>query len=242
VTRSPARIRAVLFDLGGTLVDYHDYAHWTALAQRCLVDAEEEAIAHAFHQVERATDNRDRVGYVEFWRRVLSQAAEREVETAVAERFLGFVREQPGFFRLYSDTRRCLEALRSERRRLGVISNSSSEAHTRQILHATGILPYFERVVSSGTEGVEKPDPEIFHRTLRRMRLPAAETMYVGNLEYTDAFAAREAGLHSVWLNRAGTGMGLDPPEITSLLEVPLAVRQLEAAGPPETDRGGRLR
>jgi 2-haloalkanoic acid dehalogenase type II len=228
------RIRAVLFDLGGTLVDYHDFAHWTELARRCFVDVEEEELARAFFEVERATDVRERVSYPEFWRRTLSSAAGREIEPPTAERFLGLLRERKGFNRLYSDTRRCLEHLKSEARRLAVVSNSSSEAHCRAILHETGILPFFERVVSSGTEGVEKPDPQIFHRTLARMDVRPEEAFYVGNLAFTDAQAAREAGLGAVWLNRAGTGMSDEPPEITSLLEVPLWVNRLED-GPAET-------
>jgi putative hydrolase of the HAD superfamily len=229
VPRATPKIRAVLFDLGGTLVDYHDYAHWSDLAQRCFVETDEERIAHAFHEVERATDSRDRVGYLEFWRRTLEMASERPVDRPAAERFLALLRERPGFTRLYSDARRCLEDLKSDRRRLAVVSNSTSEAHVRTILHTTGILPFFERVVSSGTEGVEKPDPEIFRRAVERMQVTASDALYVGNLAFTDATAAREAGLHSVWLNRNGTGLGADPPEITSLLEVPLCVRHIEA-------------
>ncbi len=221
-------IRAVLFDLGGTLVDYHDYAHWTELARRCFVDVQEEEMAHTFHEVERATDIRERVSYTEFWRQVLALASGRAVERATAERFVALVRETPGFNRLYSDSRRCLEELRAEGRHLGVVSNSSSEARCRAILHETAILPFFDRVVSSGTEGVEKPDAEIFHRAVARMGVRPEEAFYVGNLAFTDAEAAREAGLASVWLNRGGTGMSDDPPEITSLLELPLWLRRLE--------------
>ncbi len=223
-----ARIRAVLFDLGGTLVDYHDYAHWCDLARRLFVPVDEEELAHAFHEVERETDTRDRPSYTEFWRTTLERAAGRPVDPPTARRYIDLLQKHPGFNRLYSDSRRCLETLRAGHRRLAVVSNSSSEARVRAILHETEILPYFERVVSSGTEGVEKPDPEIFRRTLQRMELPAAEALYVGNLAFTDATAAREAGLHGVWLNRDGTGMGLDPPEITSLLEVPLTVHAIE--------------
>jgi putative hydrolase of the HAD superfamily len=226
----PSRIRAVLFDLGGTLVDYHDFSHWSDLARQCFVDVEEDAMARAFFDVERETDAPETVSYTEFWRRTLSRASGREVGRPAAERFLELGKDRPGFSRLYSDSRRCLEELRSQGRRLGVVSNSSSEAHVRAILHETGILPFFERVVSSGTEGVAKPHPDIFHRAIHRMRLTPSETFYVGNLAYTDAQAARDAGLHSVWLNRAGTGMSDDPPEITSLLEVPLCLQRLEVA------------
>jgi FMN phosphatase YigB (HAD superfamily) len=238
---APPRFRAVLFDLGGTLVDYHDFAHWTELARRCFVDVEEEDMAHAFFDVERETDVRERPSYVEFWRGVLARASGKEVERPTAERFLALVRERPGFNRLYSDSRRCLEQLKTEGRRLALVSNSSSEAHCRAILHETGILTFFEKVVSSGTEGVEKPNPEIFHRTVARMELRPAEAFYVGNLAFTDAQAAREAGLGAVWLNRAGTGMSDGPPEITSLLEVPRYVRHAETPPTPSPGlaRGG---
>ncbi len=236
----PPRIRAVLFDLGGTLVDYHDFAHWTELARRCFVDIEEEEMARAFFDVERETDARERVGYTEFWRITLSRASGWDVERPTAERFLALIRERPGFNRLYSDSRRCLEELQSEGRRLAVVSNSSSEAHCRAILHETGILPFFEKVLSSGTEGVEKPAPEIFHRAVARMKVRPDEAFYVGNLAFTDAQAAREAGLEAIWLNRAGTGMSDEPPEITSLLEVPLCLRRVEGRPTPYPGRRRR--
>jgi len=228
------RIRAVLFDLGGTLVDERDYAGWAELARRFYFDLDPDALTHAFQEVEREMDAGPRVdggpeaAVLEFWRRTLSRASEREVAPAVAEKFVRAVRAADIPVQLFSDARRCLDQLRAERRDLGVISNSTSEAHVRRILDRAGILDYFSRVVSSGSEGVAKPDAEIFRRAVRRMNVRPEETLYVGNLACTDAKAAAAAGLHSVWLNREGTGFGDDPPEITSLLEVPLWVERIE--------------
>jgi putative hydrolase of the HAD superfamily len=227
------RIRAVLFDLGGTLVDERDYAGWTEVARRFLLDFDPDDLAHSFLEVEREFDAEPRgfgrdAALLEFWRRTLSRTAQKDVPVNIAERFLAALKESPAPIQLFSDTRRCLDQLRKERRALGVVSNSTSEARVRQILHEVGILDYFERVVSSGTEGVEKPNPEIFHRAVTRMGLRADEALYVGNLAHTDAKAAKAAGLHALWLNREGFGYGEDPPEITSLLEVPLHVRRIE--------------
>jgi HAD superfamily hydrolase (TIGR01509 family) len=238
MARTDRRIEAVLFDLGGTLIDNYDYAHWAELARKCFVEVDEESVAHAVAEIEKEMDVdrgvvRDEWTFPEFWRAILARASGRDVDVPTAERFLALTRERPGFTRLYSDTRRCLDELKAEGRRLAIVSNSSSEARVRAILHANGLLPYFERIVSSGTEGVSKPDPEIFRRALSRMQLAAETTLYVGNLAYIDAAAARAAGLHSIWLNRAGTGLGDGPPEITSLLEVPLCVRRIEAGAPP---------
>jgi len=237
---APSRIRAVLFDLGGTLVDERDYAGWSELARGIYLDLLPERFAHAFPEVEAEEDlapsGLDReAAWVEFWRKVLSRASGSEIASSTAARFVAArsaCREPP--MALYSDVRRCLDLLRGQRRSLGVVSNSRSEAAVRHILDRVGILPYFEAVVSSGTEGVAKPHPEIFRRALARMRVPPREALYVGNLLRTDALGARSAGLHAAWLHRDGMGVGGDdPPEITSLLEVPLVVAQLEApAGP----------
>ncbi len=228
------RIRAVLFDLGGTLVDERNFAGWVEIARHCLLDLDPESLAHAFVEVEREFDAEQPVAdrttrEVRFWQETLGRAIGRPVPLEQAKRFLSVVRstdDQP--YPLFSDARRCLERLRAEHRQLGVVSNSTSEARVRAILDRAGIVDFFDRVVSSGTEGVAKPDPAIFRRAVDRLGVPPAEAFYIGNLPNVDARAARAAGLHSVWLNREGTGLGSDPPEITSLLEVPLCVRLLE--------------
>jgi putative hydrolase of the HAD superfamily len=232
---SAPSIRAVLFDLGGTLVDERNFVGWSEVAHRCLLDAEPDRLAHAYRQVETEVDAHPRpdlwgeAGLLDFWQKVLSEAVGREIGRATVERFAAGVRDLDGEIHLFSDARRCLEALRAERRALGVVSNSSSEARVRTILDRAGILDYFSRVVSSGTEGVAKPHPEIFRRAVHRMEVDPQQALYVGNLASTDARAAAAAGLHSVWLHRDGTGLGDDPPEITSLLEVPLVVRRIES-------------
>jgi len=231
------RIRAVLFDLGGTLVDEKDFDAWVELARRVYLDLDPDNLRHAFLEVEAVLDADPYPGaaearLIDFWQKTLSRAAGKPIDEATTRRFLVAVREEERPVRLYSDTRRCLEILRGERRALGVVSNSTSEAAVRRILDRVGILDYFERVLSSGTEGVEKPDPEIFRRAVQRMNVRPGEAIFVGNLARTDAKAAEAAGLHGVWLNREGFGYGEDPPEIMSLLEVPLMVRRFEAEVP----------
>jgi len=240
------RIRAVLFDLGGTLVDEKDFDGWVELARRCYLDLNADNLRHAFLEVEALLDADPYPGageerLVDFWQRTLSRAAAKEVDVRTTRLFMAVVREQERPIRLYSDARRCLDILRGERRALGVVSNSTSEASVRRILDRVRILDYFERVVSSGTEGVEKPDPAIFRRAVQRMNVAPSEAVFVGNLARTDAKAAETAGLHGVWLNREGFGDGEDPPEIMSLLEVPLIVRRLEAepTSPPASAPGG---
>jgi putative hydrolase of the HAD superfamily len=245
VAAERARIRAVLFDLGGTLIDDQHFEEWTEAARECLVELDPERLAEAYRAVELEADaeaprglaHRDAI--IDQWARILSRASDRPVPSATAGRFLDEIRGRDLPVRLFSDARRCLDRLKADRRSLGIVSNSSSEARVRTLLDRAGILDYFSRVVSSGTEGVAKPDPEIFHRAVVRLGVRPSEAFFVGNLAATDARAARAAGLHSVWLNRGGTGFGEDPPEITSLLELPLWVRRLETAPLPRGAAAG---
>jgi len=236
VRRASARIRAVVFDLGGTLVDERDFPGWVDLARRIYLDLDPDTLAHFFAEVERELDA-DPLGLerqelrVEFWRRVLSRASGKAVDAATADKFLTLLHESEPPIHLYSDVRRCLDQLKAERRTLGVVSNSTSEAAVRRILDRVGILAYFGRVVSSGTEGVAKPNPEIFRRAVARLGVAPAEALFVGNLLVTDARGAAAAGLHAAWLNREGMEQGDDPPEIMSLLEVPLLLARLERPG-----------
>ncbi|MGA8664198.1 MAG: HAD family hydrolase [Thermoplasmata archaeon] len=230
--RAP-KIRAVLFDVGGTLVDERDFSGWADLARRLFLELDIDNLAHAYTEVVAEFDAHPPDGSQEarlarFWTHVLSRAAERELEPGVGLKFLRLRSPDERPIRLYSDVRRCLDTLVKEHRRLGIVSNSSSEASLRRLLDRVGVLSYFERIVSSGSEGVAKPDAAIFRRATERLKVDPAETLYVGDLPWTDTRGALAAGLHSVWLNRDGTGLGMDPPEITSLLEVPLCVRQIE--------------
>ena len=227
------RVRAVLFDLGGTLVDECDYAGWTEHARRLYLDFDPDDLRHAYQEIQTEMDAeppvRDREARIfEFWRRALGRAAQKAVTDSTVAKFVRLERSAHRTQQLYSDARRCLDQLRHEGRLLGVVSNSTSEARVRQILDQVGVLDFFGRIVSSGTEGIEKPDPEIFRRAVSRMAVEPGDALYVGDLANTDAKAAQAAGLVGVWLNREGFGYGEDPPEITSLLEVPLCVQRLE--------------
>ena len=220
----------VFFDLGGTLVDERDFPSWIDLGRELGIEISEDHLAHAFLEVNAETDTAEPPPALEWWRRVLERASGAPVAPELVEMYLERWYARPRTLPIFSDTRRCLVQLRDEGRALGVISNSRSEERVREILNAAGIETFFGVVVSSGAEGVAKPDPEIFRRAAERARVPLARAFYVGDLAYRDARAAARAGMASVWLHRDGWGFGDDPPEITSLTELPFYLRQLESA------------
>jgi HAD superfamily hydrolase (TIGR01549 family) len=230
--RARPRFRAVLFDLGGTLIDNYDFPAWTDIARQLGVDVEVESLARAFREVQ-IEDPVDPVPSLsQWWATTLEKATGQNIRLSLAERFTERISDLPPRIRLYSDTQRCLTTLKREGRKLGVISNSKSQSHVEELLGEVGLLGYFSTVVSSGTEGVAKPDPVIFQRATERIGVGLEEAFYVGDLPNTDARAARIAGLSSVWLHRDGTGFGDNPPEITSLTELPPYLKRVVEEGP----------
>ena len=227
------RIRAVLFDVGGTLVYEPDFGAWAEQARDLSLDMGPDALSQAYLEILMEGDPRNQArdagtAVVDFWRRALSRATREEVLEATATRFVVACGGRAAPVQVYADTRPCLNQLRDDRRILGVISNSNSEEVVRFVLGWADILDYFDCIVSSGSEGVEKPDREIFLRTVRRMGVAPAEAVYVGNKVLTDAAAAQSAGLYGVWVNREQPTRSKDPPEIASLLDVPACVQRIE--------------
>jgi len=222
-------IRIVFFDLGGTLLDFRDPIAWSEVAREVGYPEEPEHLAHAVAEVERRADRLDRFGPSEFWRQVLQVASGREVPLPDGERFLSRWVDRPRPGRVFSDVDRCLAELRADHRRLGVISNSRSIDAVRRRLDEAGLAGVFDPIVSSGTEGVEKPDRRIFTRAVELAGVRPSEAFHVGDLPVTDAEGAAAAGLHAVWLHRDGTGTDGPVAEITSLSELPAVVRDIRA-------------
>lgn len=89
--------------------------------------------------------------------------------------------------------------------RLAILTNNVREWQPRWM----PLLPdgMFELIVDSGFEGVRKPEPEIYHRTLDRLGLEAADCAFVDDLE-VNVKAADALGLRGVWFKTTDQAVG----------------------------------
>jgi putative hydrolase of the HAD superfamily len=190
-------LRAVLFDLDGTLFDRDS-------AVRNLVFEQHERFATALGVVPRAT-------YVE---RVLTLDAHGHGDkTAVYHQIVSeFVLPETlaptltaDFWNSYHAHCLCfpdvLPALRELRRRgllLGIITNGTVRIQELAISRL-GLRDLMDTVHVSEREGVRKPDAEIFRRALRALDVREQDAWFVGDHPDVDVCGASNAGLSPVW-------------------------------------------
>ncbi len=111
-----------------------------------------------------------------------------------------------------------LSSLRKSTFILGVVSNR--EKSYAEELDKLGLGFYFDFSLAGGEVFAYKPAPEIFRRALERTGTNPEETLYVGDNYYADVLGARSAGLLPVLYDPVGLFKGFDCDVVTSFGEL----------------------
>ena len=85
--------------------------------------------------------------------------------------------------------------------KLAVLSNHPHHATIEKLLIKYDLRKFFDAVVTSAEFGKRKPDPEIFHYTLKKMGIEANSCMICGD-EYADIMGGIRAGLKTILCKR----------------------------------------
>lgn len=88
---------------------------------------------------------------------------------------------------------------------VGLLTNGA-EAHQWKKIHALQldqVIPR-NRIYVSGTYGIDKPDPRIFHLINDRIGIPAEHCTYIGDSWRNDVIGAANAGWSMIWFNHRG--------------------------------------
>jgi HAD superfamily hydrolase (TIGR01549 family) len=207
-------IKAVIFDVGETLVDetreYGTWADWLGVPR------------HTFSSVFGAVIalGKDYREAFQYFRPGFSLDAERarRAETGHPETF--------GEDDFYPDARPAMEALRAMGIWVGVAGNQTSRAG--EILRNLN-LPA-DLIATSDEWNASKPDPAFFRALLSAVPRQAGEIVYVGDRVDNDLKPAKTAGMLTAFIRRGPWGyiweQHSDLPQaadwrITSLAELP---------------------
>lgn len=226
-------IRAVIFDLDGTLVD-HAGAVGQAL-EKWLPEmgstATPELTAAWFVAEERhfAAWRAGTISFVEQRRRRLRDflpLVGRPVgdEAELDDVFSGFLAHYEASWTCFDDVQQTLDALSDLDVMTAVLTNGTDEQQNAK-LEAAGLGGRFTTVLTAEGLGAAKPDLSTYRRVCDALRVDVGEALHVGDVHDLDVVAPRQAGLEAVHLDRAGTGSADEPARIRSLLELPQLLR-----------------
>lgn len=103
------------------------------------------------------------------------------------------------------DARALLDVLRTARIKLGVITAGLQVKQAEKLIR-TGLLDYMapDAIFLSDQMGVSKPNPKIYLKAVKALRVPPQRAMYVGDRPSHDIAPARKAGLKTVLYRGAG--------------------------------------
>jgi len=221
---SGRRVKAVLFDLGGTLLKTSEIPNvMKRVLKDCGVNPSLEEITQAWKKAEEGLDFQDLARLLdEFWVqwniRILSNLGVSSNIRALAE-FIATHWWDYCDVMLFPDAERVLPLLKERGLRVGVVTNGL-RSDVDEILPKVGLEGFFDVVVVIDTLGRMKPDVEVFKYALERLEVEACEAVFVGDEVKTDYMGAQKCGLTVYLIDRDCKVQDVGVKRISSLEEL----------------------
>lgn len=234
-------IRAILFDLGGTLM--YSRQPWDSILEhgyRALADSlykqgfelEPLELAGAARRcLDRYFARREvdlfETTYLVILREMLAEKGYPDISDPRLRRALDafYAHTQPNWS-LEEDAPLMLRTLEAGGYRLGLVSNAGDNQDVFQLVGRFNIEPFFDFILTSAACSYRKPHPRIFELALAHWNIPVNEIAMVGDSLEADIAGAQALGIYSVWITRrvssASTRSDIQPDAvIRSLSELP---------------------
>jgi len=220
-------IKAVLFDLDGTLLDRDRSVRQFIAMQYDRLKSElghivKEDYVNRFIEI-------DNHGYV--WKdKVYDQLCnEFRIVNLSSEKLLQdylqhFKQSCVAFPSMIS----MLDKLKKNNHRLGIITNGYGQFQMDNI-NSLRIEAYFDAIFISEWEKMRKPDPRLFLRALDRLKVAPYESIFIGDHPENDVKAAKEVGMIGIWKKSIYWKSADTDLVIDELDEIPAIIEKLNS-------------
>ncbi|MGF9765273.1 HAD family hydrolase [Bacillus albus] len=223
-------IRAVLFDLDGTLLDrrqsLEQFIHdqYNRFASH-LMNIEKSEYCSRFLEL-------DNNGYTWKDKVYATLLYEYNITTLTPEQLLqDYITNFQHHCISFQNMHELLQRLTQQNMKIGIITNGFTDFQMNN-LRALNIHTYTNTILVSEAEGIKKPHPEIFERALKKLDVKATECLYVGDHPENDVLGSERVGILGVWKRDSFWGdfehsrVVDDLLEVLSFLEVETKTRQ----------------
>lgn len=190
-------IKAVIFDLDGTLLD-RDSSLKIFIKNQYKKYIDELAHVPEEQYIERFIEL-DKKGYV--WKdKVYNQLVQEYSLTNLTwEQLLeDYINSFQHSCIAFPNMEYVLKELKNRGIALGMITNGFTKFQNLN-LQALGIHNLIDTILISEQEGIKKPQPEIFLRALEKLGVTPEESLYVGDHPENDVIGAQNVGMKAVW-------------------------------------------
>jgi FMN phosphatase YigB (HAD superfamily) len=207
-------IKAVLFDLGGTLISFEDDAlHRGRMALYDFLRNKGFAVS-ADDVVQVSKDVW--TSYVAFGDATMMELPFSELMKAMLYRLrieeyanTKFISEAVDAFYaplieasyLLDGALELLSHLQIQRLKLGLVTDNESPCFHSGLLEKYDLTHYFHSIVASYMLGVRKPHHLMFARCLEALHMKPRDAVFIGDRLIHDVFGAQNAGLPCIWLS-----------------------------------------
>jgi len=246
-------IRAVIFDLGNTLMYPIAPDLWPEVIKRgnralmdylcnlnILIDTECDDFMLEFNQrLHQYYDDRDEqmieTSTFLVLKELLAEKGYSDISDSVIRESLDahYAVTQKNW-QLEDDTFACLSTLREQNYKLGLVSNAGDHRDVLQLVAKFELDPYFEFILTSAGCGYRKPHQKIFQLAQEKANAKAEEIVMVGDTLKADILGANRIGMYSIWITRRtdfppDDTLPVQPRAIIKTLgELPSLLRELE--------------
>jgi len=213
----PRNIRAVLFDLGNTLMYAH--APWPPVfdqAGRAMgdylrsrkIEVDSASFSTEFRQrLDKYFAERERslveTSSLAVLKDMLTEHGHanlpQELLRAALDHYYAVTQQN---WLIESDTVPTLITLCAEAFHIGLVSNASDSRDVLALVDKFGIREYFDFILVSADCGYRKPHPRIFELALSHWGYLPDETAMVGDRLDADVGGARPLGIYTIWIKR----------------------------------------
>jgi putative hydrolase of the HAD superfamily len=193
------QIRALLFDLDNTLVDFLKMK-WSAVdsAINAMIDAGMDVpFDQAKKRIQEIYD-KEGIEYQEVFDRFLFDEYGKIDHKLLACAIIAYRRARDATMVLYPHVKSTLVELARRGYRMAVISDApAKQAWLR--LCSLGLQDFFDAVIAFEDTGERKPHPQPFRKALETMKVKPDEAVMIGDWLERDIKGAKAVGIHTIY-------------------------------------------
>ncbi|MAW66515.1 MAG: hypothetical protein CL708_01295 [Chloroflexi bacterium] len=226
------KIKAVLFDLYGTLVGFEPsrFVIQSQVAKKYDLFLTETGVSKGYFLADKFMAEQNAVSPIrsmsiaekeEFFARyeqLVLSGDELEVELSLCKKIFKELQYIPYSMVLYEDVIPTLNSLRKLNFKLGLISNMDKSGS--EILNEFSLSNYMDVCITSKEAKVEKPDSKIFNMALSKLDIDATNSIYIGDQILSDIEGAKNSKMLPILIDRESSHTDYQGEKISDLSQL----------------------